>query len=330
MSAFEQLVLCYNIGYLVTEYTLQNKDIVSLLHSNRSYDLVILDHFFSEALLGVAHHYNAPVILASSLEDPTWTHYMVGNPEVWSYMPNSYLQAITPLTFFQRVQNVVLNMKNELYRRLVALPYNNQLLQKYFPNAPNLYELIHNISMVFVNSHPSFSHVSAHLPNMIQIGGMHIEENGTIPKHIETILDNATDGAIYFSMGSNLLSRTIPQEKLEAILRAFEGMNETIIWKFEEENLPNKPKNLHIFKWLPQQAILAHRNVKLFISHCGLMSVIEATHFGVPMLAIPIYADQKMNARIVVRNGYAVEVPYKEISERKLRQAVRGLIENDS
>lgn len=40
--------------------------------------------------------------------------------------------------------------------------------------------------------------------------------------------------------------------------------------------------------------LVAHKNTKLFITHSGLMSSQEAIYHGVPMLGIPIFADQFM------------------------------------
>lgn len=44
-----------------------------------------------------------------------------------------------------------------------------------------------------------------------------------------------------------------------------------MLWKWEDD-LPDKPSNIRIEKWLPQNDILGHPNVKLFITHGGLLS----------------------------------------------------------
>ena len=47
--------------------------------------------------------------------------------------------------------------------------------------------------------------------------------------------------------------------------------------------------------WAPQPAILSHESVGGFVSHCGWNSVLEAVVAGVPLVAWPLYAEQKMN-----------------------------------
>jgi len=54
--------------------------------------------------------------------------------------------------------------------------------------------------------------------------------------------------------------------------------------------------NVLKMRWLPQASLLAHPKTRLFISHCGLNAVFEAAHYGVPVLAIPLSADQHNHA----------------------------------
>lgn len=50
-----------------------------------------------------------------------------------------------------------------------------------------------------------------------------------------------------------------------------------VIWKYEsEKELANRiSSNVLVRKWLPQNDILAHKNVQLFISHGGMFSMFE-------------------------------------------------------
>lgn len=68
--------------------------------------------------------------------------------------------------------------------------------------------------------------------------------------------------------------------------------------------------------------------MKAFISHGGLMSTIEAVYFGVPILGIPIYADQKMNIGRAVLNGFAVSIEYEDLNEERMSSALNEILNN--
>lgn len=74
-------------------------------------------------------------------------------------------------------------------------------------------------------------------------------------QNLKQLLDNAKNGLIYFSMGSNLKSKQMPEEVKKSLLKMFSTLKYTVLWKFEE-NLIGTPSNVHIVQWAPQQSIL--------------------------------------------------------------------------
>jgi pathogen-inducible salicylic acid glucosyltransferase len=54
-----------------------------------------------------------------------------------------------------------------------------------------------------------------------------------------------------------------------------------------------------VVSWCPQLEVLAHPAVACFLTHCGWNSTSEALVTGVPMVALPQWTDQPMNAKYV-------------------------------
>jgi len=95
------------------------------------------------------------------------------------------------------------------------------------------------------------------VPALVEVGGMHVAtSNKKLPTDIQQFLDDATEGAVYFSMGSNLRSDFMSEDKIQQLLAAFAKLPQRILWKWESTDLPKMSKNVKVAKWMPQQDIL--------------------------------------------------------------------------
>ncbi|KAJ7514102.1 hypothetical protein O6H91_23G027700 [Diphasiastrum complanatum] len=59
-------------------------------------------------------------------------------------------------------------------------------------------------------------------------------------------------------------------------------------------------KGLIIPNWAPQKMILSHPSTGAFLTHCGWNSTLESICMGVPTVAFPQFADQRMNCMLLV------------------------------
>lgn len=295
--------------------------------------------------MGFAHHFDAPLVLFSSIYASEWTNFFVGNPGPPSYVAHSGSGFTGMMGLKDRVSNLLCYIFDVVLREFYLYPRHDALMKKYFPKAPNLQDVIYNVSLVLLNSHPSYTESVPLVPNMIEIGGFHVTKE-PLDVDLKTFLDQSKEGVVYFSMGSNLKSKNLSPEKLKIIMETFQKLPLKVLWKFEDENLSGQPDNVKIMKWLPQRGILGrflciaanqmlfssffsgHRNVKAFISHCGFISTTETVYFGVPVVCVPIYVDQLTNAAVLSDSGMAVTVDFTGLTEESLTEALDQVLNN--
>jgi glucuronosyltransferase len=134
------------------------------------------------------------------------------------------------------------------------------------------------------------------------------------------------------SLGTNVKSSMLSTDTLVKVLTAFQGLPQyNFVWKFEADELPiTKPDNVYISKYLPQNDILGHPNIKAFISHCGLMSFQESMWHGKPLICIPFFGDQFRNSGRAIHFGAAVKLNFQDITVENLKQLILEVLENSS
>ncbi|XP_022870558.1 anthocyanidin 3-O-glucosyltransferase 5-like [Olea europaea var. sylvestris] len=86
--------------------------------------------------------------------------------------------------------------------------------------------------------------------------------------------------------------------------------------------------------WAQQAEILNHPSVGGFMSHCGWNSTLESIRGGVPIIAWPLYAEQRLNATYLVEElGIAVRplvLPTKKVVAREeIEKMVRTLMDDE-
>ena len=78
--------------------------------------------------------------------------------------------------------------------------------------------------------------------------------------------------------------------------------------------------------WAPQIKVLAHEATGGFLVHCGWNSVLESLVHGVPMVAWPLFAEQRQNAVMLSEGvGAAIRVPDTKRKE-EIAAAVREVM----
>ncbi|XP_055838427.1 UDP-glucosyltransferase 2-like [Episyrphus balteatus] len=335
MTLYDFLKMCDLIGTLSTEFALQQPAVQEIFRRNDTknvYDLLIVEQFYQEAFLALAVKYDIPTIASSTLGHQNFMSQMMGVITPWSFVPHGSLPLDDKMNFWERVYNTMASLYDDYFREFVYFPKQDALVQKYLSHLPmkipSVSEMKKNASVLLLNSFVPLNSPRPATLGMVEVGGMHIYPPKALPADIKGFLDGAKHGAIYFSLGSQVQSAHMPPEKLKAFLAVFSKLKQRILWKFEDDSLTDLPRNVMIKKWMPQGDILAHPNVKLFITHGGLFGSQEGVHYGVPMLGIPIYCDQYLNINKATKAGYALTLNFNDITSEKLEYSLKELLEN--
>ncbi|XP_057670661.1 uncharacterized protein LOC130902488 [Diorhabda carinulata] len=315
-------------GAACTRNVFENKDVQKLLNSNETFDVVIAEMLMTDSLITLGCHFKAPVILLSPLSPPAWVNNVVGNPSPPSYVPNPFVSYGEKMTFWERSSNAMMELLQKLDLEFWFYGVQNKLVQEYFPQCGNMHDIHKNVALVLSNTHESVNIPSPRVPAIVDIGGFHIFPGKKLPADLQKLLDGAKNGVIYISMGSYVKPSLMRPEMKKAMLNVIGSLKQTVIWRWDEDELPGKPDNLIIGKWFPQQELLAHPNLKLFITHAGLLSITETVYIGVPILAIPVLADQIMNAVKAESFGIGKHLPHSELTEENFRKTITELLNN--
>ncbi len=133
-------------------------------------------------------------------------------------------------------------------------------------------------------------------PNFQYIGMLNCRPARPLPDDLEAFMKSGREhGVIYVSFGTVFQSQYMPEETVRLFADAFSKLRQKVIWKWEGTAMPGKPDNVMLSKWLPQQDLLGHPNLKLFVTHGGLNSFQEILCHRKPAVSRVTLTYSKIN-----------------------------------
>ncbi|TVU03531.1 hypothetical protein EJB05_50927, partial [Eragrostis curvula] len=123
--------------------------------------------------------------------------------------------------------------------------------------------------------------------------------------YIEWLNIQSERSVVYLSFGSLL---TYTKRQVEEISYGLQECGRPYLWVVRKEGCAEEvdlflreleESNGMVVEWCDQLQVLSHPSIGCFVTHCGWNSTIEAIVAGVPMIAVPSWSDQPLNAHLV-------------------------------
>nr|ARX71988.1 ecdysteroid UDP-glucosyltransferase [Erinnyis ello granulovirus] len=328
MVADESTVTVENYTPLVDMIAQQftNENVTTLLsNKNNYYDLVVVEAYMGLNLV-YGHFYDAPIIMFSSgyaTNDNlhTMNRFVKYDHNVY---PNMWRSS------FSSDAKLITSIEERLDREWTKLEYvqDDRLKKVFGEDTPSIATLKKSVKMLFINVPHIFDNNRPVGENVQYLGGVHLKTPRPVYDRLLNHFLNQHDIVVYVSFGSTSNPNNMVNELLDRFVRVFRRIPYGVVWKIDTNHTLNLPRNVITRRWLPQRDILHHRNVRLFISQCGVQSVDEAIDSVVPVICIPLSGDQFNHANRVGQFGVGVTLDLLTLQEHTLMDTVKSMVKN--
>ncbi|GMS86947.1 hypothetical protein PENTCL1PPCAC_9122 [Pristionchus entomophagus] len=287
------------------EATLDSGEIEKL--QKEKFDVYIVESFDFCGMM-LSHLLKPRAVIKTSSTIIFGDHFdELGVPFPHSYNPSSLTRSLDVHSMSSRAWNFYADYLTRLQFSKARSNVQTLFKERFGADYPSLKEISSNVAYVFTNTEPLIDFATPTLTRVIDIGGL----GAKVPKELDeywTSVMTRRPKVVLMSFGSMAKSYLLAPTVKEALLKVVSSFpSVTFIWKYEKKDefaLGDAAKidNLVLTDWMPQNDLLNHPNLAVFITHGGMGSVQELALRGKPAILIPIFGDQPRNAAMIEHN----------------------------
>ncbi|KAF8363019.1 hypothetical protein PRIPAC_89942, partial [Pristionchus pacificus] len=316
--------------------TLEQTELIDRLREEQ-FDVMIAENF-DMCGIGLSHLIKPKALINGAASVPqAWMVPEFGLPKAWSYNPSPLISHLDVHSFWSRLLNIFADAGHYNFFLPSRALVENLFKEKYGPEFPSLTDISSHAAYTIVNSEPLVDFAPPTLNRIVYVGGLGAREPKKVDEKLDKILD-LRPKTVLISFGSLVIARQLKQDVKNSIVATVARFPDiTFIWKYEKpdddfaKEAVRIAPNLHLFKWIPQNNLLADRRLTAFITHAGMGSTQEITIRGKPGLFIPVLGDQPRNAGAMERSGLGKVFDKRDLTNSdKFTAAVKDLLENES
>ncbi|XP_040194284.1 LOW QUALITY PROTEIN: UDP-glucuronosyltransferase 3A1-like [Rana temporaria] len=308
--------------------TLHQSEIMNFLRGEH-YDIAVVDAFDPCAML-VCEKLGLPFIAFF----PTFmaNAHRVGMPSPLSYIPLFQTQLTDHMDFFGRLKNTLVFLASLVIQTKMDSFFDG-VIEEHFPaeSRPTIADLHLKAELWLYNVDFTLEFPRPLLPHVQYIGGLLAKPVKPISQELEDFISESGDaGFIVVTLGSMLSSLPVV-EFMKEMNGGFAKIQEKVIWRYQRSNWPQDVEispNVKIMDWVPQNDLLGHPKLRLFVAHGGMNGLMEAVYHGVPVLGIPLFGDQIENMVRVKAKQMGTFILPDQLKADNFASTIRHIIEN--
>ncbi|XP_074523097.1 UDP-glucuronosyltransferase 2B13-like [Halichoeres trimaculatus] len=294
----------FNVHRMLSHMTasmLKDKDFMDMLQEQQ-YDLVLVDPAWGTGIL-LAHALKLPLVYNVRWLTSGEGHMAIA-PSPLSYIPLTGSGLSDKMTFIQRLQNLFFYFIWEFQDAFIINHQYQAVCDEFFGSEVRYRELLQGADIWLMRADFVFEFPRPTMPNVIYIGGFQCKPAKPLPADLEEFVQSSGEhGVIIMSLGTFV--NELPLDVANVIAAAFAKVPQKVIWRNKGDKPATLGNNTLLVDWMPQNDLLGHPKVKLFVAHGGTNGVQEAMYHGVPVVGLPIFFDQYDNLLRLEKRGAA-------------------------
>ncbi|XP_060895371.1 UDP-glucuronosyltransferase 2C1-like [Labrus mixtus] len=278
---------------------LDNSELIKKLKDSK-FDLVLTDPCWGGGVI-LAKYLNLPLVYNVRWLLGGEAHLAIA-PSPLSYIPITGSGNTDKITFLQRVKNVAFHLVTETQNHLVSQIY-QKMSDKYLGPGIDYKQLMLDADLWLMRADFVFEFPRPTMPNVVYMGGFQCKPAKPLPADLEEFVQSSGEhGVIIMSLGTFVSE--LPDDMTDELASAFAKVPQKVIWRHKGRKPATLGNNTLLVDWMPQNDLLGHPKVKLFVAHGGTNGVQEAIYHGVPVVGLPLFFDQYDNLlRLKERGG---------------------------
>ena len=309
---------------------LGNTELLQKLKDDK-FDVFITDSLNDPCYTALAEILDLPLIVYSNLglDRNPW----VFSPIQLGSASNVYVHTgPRPPTFYKRLMEMVdVWFVYFFHMQWYMIPMVHEISNQYNYNisAPTTEVTCFRMSLLFINTLFPIDFPKAHMPHVKFIGGFYIENPKTLSADLDRFVAGSGDhGNIVVSFGT-IHVKMVQDFAINVLVDVFSRLPGRVVWADPVRNISGLSSNVLHRSWIPQNDLLGNSRTKLFVTHCGQSATLETILHGVPVIALPIGADQHRNAeRLCEQLGMGIILDVHKLTSKKLEVAILAVINN--